>query len=114
MTAKSVTSRELLKDIRQLIEETRSAVAATVNAGLTMLYWRVGTRIKEEILKGERAGYGEEIVAAVSRQLELECGRGFGKRNLFRMIRFAEVFPDHGIVSALRTQLGMSSKESEK
>jgi predicted nuclease of restriction endonuclease-like (RecB) superfamily len=38
--------------------------------------------------------------------LTSEFGRGFGKRNLFRMIRFAEVFPDFKIVSALRTQLG--------
>ncbi len=36
----------------------------------------------------------------------MEFGRGFGKRNLFRMIRFAEVFPDFNIVSALLTQLG--------
>lgn len=40
------------------------------------------------------------------RQLEAEFGRGFGKRNLFHMIRFADVFPDPEIVSALRTQLG--------
>ena len=97
--------RELLKDIRLLIEEARSGVAVTVNAGLTMLYWQIGKRINEEILKGKRAGYGEEIVAALSQQLEMEFGRGFGTRNLFRMIRFAEVFPDPKIVSALLTQL---------
>jgi predicted nuclease of restriction endonuclease-like (RecB) superfamily len=45
-------------------------------------------------------------VSALSRQLEVEFGLGFGKRSLFRMIRFAEVFPDFTIVSALRTQLG--------
>lgn len=95
----------LLHDIRRMIEETRSSVATTVNAGLTMLYWQIGKRINEEILKGERAEYGEEIVSTLSRQLEIEFGRGFGKRNLFRMIRFAEVFPDPKIVSALLTQL---------
>lgn len=47
-----------------------------------------------------------EIVSALRRQLESEVGRGFGRRNLFRMIRFAEVFPDPEIVSALLTQLG--------
>jgi len=45
-------------------------------------------------------------VSALSAQLEAEFGRGFGRRNLFRMIRFAEVFPDRQIVSALMTQLG--------
>lgn len=40
------------------------------------------------------------------RRTAATIGRGFGKRNLFRMIRFTEVFPDNKIVSALRTQLG--------
>jgi len=45
-------------------------------------------------------------VSALGTQLSAEFGRGFGARNLFRMVRFAEVFPDIEIVSALRTQLG--------
>jgi len=48
----------------------------------------------------------ERIVSALRRQFLSNFGRGFGKQNLFRMIRFAEVFPDFKIVSALRTQLG--------
>ncbi|MDX9788716.1 MAG: PDDEXK nuclease domain-containing protein [Desulfobacterales bacterium] len=95
----------LLHDLRSLIEETRSAVATMVNASLTTLYWRVGKRINEEILKGDRAEYGEKIVHALSAQLQQEYGQGFTKRNLFNMIRFAQVFPEEGIVSALRTQL---------
>jgi len=95
----------LVRDIRRLIEEARSTVATTVNATLTMLYWRVGKRINEEILKGERAEYGEKIVHALSAQLQQEYGRGFTKRNLFNMIRFAQVFPQEEIVAALRTQL---------
>jgi hypothetical protein len=58
------------------------------------------------MLKEKRADYGKKIVAALARKLEAEFGRGFGERNLFRMIRFAEVFPDSKIVSSLRTQLG--------
>lgn len=95
----------LFKDVRSIIEEARLAVAVTVNAGLTMLYWRIGKRINEEILKGDRAAYGEQIVHALSVQLQIDYGQGFGKRNLFRMIRFAEAFPDPKIVSALLTQL---------
>ena len=66
----------------------------------------MGQRIRQDILKEKRAEYGEQIVSALSAQLEQEFGRGFGRRNLFRMVRFAEVFPDPKIVSALRTQLG--------
>ena len=92
---------ELLTDLRHLITDTRSAVAVTINAGLTLLYWRIGVRIHREILGNERAGYGKQIVHALSAQLKLEFGEGFGKRNLFNMIRFAEVFPDEHIVRAL-------------
>jgi hypothetical protein len=96
----------LLADIRGLIQATRERVAQTVNSGLASLYWQIGQRIRKDILKEKRAEYGEQIVSALGTQLTAEFGEGFGKRNLFRMIRFAEVFPDLEIVSALRTQLG--------
>jgi len=101
----SAPDKILVQDIRILIEEARSTVATTVNASLTMLYWQVGKRINKEILKGDRAEYGEQIVHALSAQLGQEYGQGFTKRNLFNMIRFAQVFPEEEIVSALRTQL---------
>jgi predicted nuclease of restriction endonuclease-like (RecB) superfamily len=45
-------------------------------------------------------------VSSLAAQLVSEFGRGFGRRNLFHMIRFAEVFPDLKIVQSLITQLG--------
>ena len=59
----------LLADIRGLIEEARAAVAATINAGLTLLYWRIGQRINDEVLQSERAAYGREIVATLAQEL---------------------------------------------
>lgn len=96
----------LVADVRTMIEQTREGVARTVNAGMTLLYWRIGKRIQTEVLGNERAGYGEEIVATLSRQLVTEFGSGFGRRNLFNMMRFAEVYPDREIVHALSAQLG--------
>jgi len=90
-----------LADLRDLITETRSAVAVTVNAGMTLLYWRVGVRIRREILRNERAEYGEQILHALSAKLRAEFGEGFGFRNLFNMVRFAEVFPDEQIVRSI-------------
>jgi hypothetical protein len=106
MTIKAVMNNELLTDIRRLIEEARVAVATTVNAGLTMLYWRVGKRINEEVLKGKRAEYGAEVLQALSAKLEVEFGRGFSEKSLRHMVRFSEAFTDEEIVSALRRQLG--------
>lgn len=95
----------LIDELRRMIDETRNHVATAVNAGLTMLYWRVGTRIRTEILNDERAEYGEQIVASLSQQLTVDYGRGFTKQNLFHMMRFAEVFSDEKIVYALSRQL---------
>ena len=53
----------------------------------------------------DAAGYGGEVVAALGRQLATEFGRGFGEKNLRRMIQFAESFPDAEIVAALLRQL---------
>jgi len=97
--------KTLLKDLRELIAEARQDVARQVNSALVLLYWRVGNRIRQDILKEKRAEYGEQIVSAVSRELAAEFGQGFSEKNLRHMIRFAEGFPDEEIVSALRRQL---------
>lgn len=99
---------KLFADIRRMIEETRAAVATTVNAGLTILYWHVGRRIREEVLHCERAEYGQQIVPSLSAQLTAEYGRGWSKRNMAYMIRFAEVFPDEQILQTLCAKLSWS------
>jgi predicted nuclease of restriction endonuclease-like (RecB) superfamily len=101
-------SRELLIEIRRLIEEARRQTTVAVNIGLTTLYWRIGKRIQQEILGSERAAYGEKIVATLSRQLVTEFGRGFADKNLRRMMQFAEAFPDEAIVATLSRQLSWS------
>ncbi len=99
-------SKTLLGDLRRLIAEARQDVARQVNSALVLLYWRVGQRIRRDVLKEKRAEYGQRIVSSLGTQLEAEFGRGFSRRNLFNMIRFAEVFPDFRIVQALTAQLG--------
>jgi len=101
-----LTGARLLPELRQLIQTARHTAAVAVNSTLTTLYWQIGARIRREILREKRAAYGEEIVHALSAQLSAEFGRGFTARNLFNMIKFAEVFPDEQIVAALRRQLG--------
>jgi hypothetical protein len=102
---KRVPADPLLTDLRQMIAEARELVGRTVNAGLTLLYWEVGNRIRSEVLGGKRAEYGENIVQALAAQLEREFGRGVGAKNLRRMMQFAEVFPERAIVVSLIRQL---------
>lgn len=81
------TATPLLADLRQLIEEARRSAAVAVNASLTLMYWRIGRRIHAEVLGGERAGYGEEILPTLSAELVPRYGRGFSARNLWRMVQ---------------------------
>lgn len=98
----------LIRDVRRIIEESRASVAVVVNTGLTMLCWRIGRRVRQEILQEGRATYGDAIVATLSRQLREEYGRGFSAKTLRNIIRFAEVFADEEIVSTLWRQLSWS------
>jgi len=101
-------SDNLFQDLRSLIIETRRGVAQQVNFALVLLYWQVGKRIRQDILKEKRAEYGEEIVSTLSTQLVSEFGTGFAEKNLRRMVQFAEAFPEEQIVVTLSRQLGWS------
>jgi predicted nuclease of restriction endonuclease-like (RecB) superfamily len=88
-----------------MIDQTRQSIATAVNAGMTMLYWQIGNRVRKEILQETRAEYGQSIVRAISLQLTSEYGKGFSEKSFRRMIQFAELFPDEQIVAALLRQL---------
>jgi predicted nuclease of restriction endonuclease-like (RecB) superfamily len=105
----SPTSPEnLIAELRGLISEARRQAAAAVNAALTVLYWKVGERIRRTVLGSGRAGYGERILATLSQELVAEFGRGFEATNLSRMVKFAEAFPDEEMVATLSQQLSWS------
>jgi len=105
---KAITPKALLKDLRDLIATARQDVARQVNAALVLLYWPVGKRIKQDILKEKRAGYGEQILPTLSAELMKDFGVGFTARNLANMVRFAEVFPDEEVLHTLCAKLNWS------
>jgi len=79
--------------------------AGAVNAELTRLYWSVGQRLATDVLGGERAQYGSQLMARLGLQLVQEFGRGFEAKNLRRMVQFAQAFPEPEKVAALMRQL---------
>lgn len=104
-----VLSKSLVEDLRQIIEQARGRVAATVNSELTMMYWHIGERINRDVLGNQRAEYGKQIVSTVSRQLQEEYGtKGFDEKNIRRMMQFAQIMPDVQIVVTLSRQLSWS------
>lgn len=52
----------LVADLHQLIAESRHQAAVAVNVSLTAFYWRVGPRINRELLEGDRAEYGADLI----------------------------------------------------
>ena len=97
---------KLYDDICKIVDESRSYLAQTVNKTLTVLYWKIGERINNDLLDGDRAEYGKQIVSQLATQLQEQYGkRGFQERNIRRMMQFASIFNDFEIVSQAATQL---------
>lgn len=97
--------KKLFTDVAKLIEESKKYVAHTVNATLSILYWKIGNRINADVLQNKRAEYGKQIVVSLTRQLEEVYGKGFNEKNIRRMMQFASIFPDEKIVVSLTRQL---------
>ena len=97
-----ITNNILFEQIKNLIEQTKNNVAVAVNSSLTMMYWEIGNRINQNILKNQRAEYGKEIVVTLSRQLQDNFGKGFDEKNLRRMMQFANAIEKQKVVTLSR------------
>ena len=98
----------LLNDISTIIKQSRYGVASTVNSAIVMLYWTIGKRINDEVLRGDRAIYGDQVVSDISRDLTLKFGKGYNKASLFRLLRFAKMYQEQELVYKLARQLSWS------
>jgi predicted nuclease of restriction endonuclease-like (RecB) superfamily len=99
---------ELLNSIIGLIDQTRHFVAKTVNQELTLLYWKIGKSINDEILKNDRADYGKKIIPTLSLALTNKYGVGFNKRNLQSFIKLNTVVEDISILHTVCAKLSWS------
>ena len=99
---------ELVTDVRALIEAARGRVATSINAELTQLYWHVGYRLNSELLRGQRASYGQQVITTLARQLAADYGKGWSDRQLRYCLRLAEIFPDASILHTVCSQLSWS------
>jgi len=98
-------STALLADLREIISRGKSQAVAAVNSALTLTYWHVGKRINDDVLQGERATYGKQVIAPIAQTLVEQYGRSFEAKNLRRMMQFAGIFSDPEIVVPLARQL---------
>jgi predicted nuclease of restriction endonuclease-like (RecB) superfamily len=95
----------LFNDVCQLIQNSRENVARVANSELVFVYWKIGKRIKTDILKDRRAEYGKSVVKSLSEKLTAEFGSGWSIKQLQHCLRSAEVFSEEEIIYAVRRQL---------
>jgi len=88
------SEQTLFNDLSQLIEQSKKNVIVQANSVMTMLFWNMDKRINKDILQNKRADYGKRIVSPLATQLTEKYGKNFENKNLYRMMHFAELFPD--------------------
>jgi predicted nuclease of restriction endonuclease-like (RecB) superfamily len=79
----------LLSTIGTTIESARECAVRSVNSELVKANWEIGRHIVEFEQRGrERADYGSDLLAQLSRDLKFRYGKGFSRRNVLDMRRF--------------------------
>ena len=98
-----IIRKEFVTEIKTIIGHARESAIRSVDLQRVQMYWHIGQRIFEEEQHGKkRAGYGENLVRNLAREIEPEYGSGFSYRQLYFCLQFYQTFP---IVNALRSQL---------
>ncbi len=104
----SSSEEKLFQDISSMIEQARYKTVAHINREMVELYWHIGKRIKEDMLKNKKAEYGKQVIESLALKLISFYGKGFNSRNLFHMLHFIEVFPNDNILNTVCAKLSWS------
>ncbi|HYE76018.1 MAG TPA: PDDEXK nuclease domain-containing protein [Blastocatellia bacterium] len=78
---------DFLLELKTRIRSAQIKAALAANSEMISLYWEIGRGIVE---RQEKAGWGDEVVDRLSRDLmyEFSATKGFSRANLFRMRAF--------------------------
>lgn len=100
MAHRPTIPEDLYTAITEVIHQARQQVKQTVNLQMVQAYWHIGRLIVEQEQQGsERAAYGKQQLAQLSRRLQDDFGKGFDATNLRNMRRFYLAFPKWETVS---------------
>ena len=84
----------LVHDACIIIEQAQKSAYLAVNETLIKRNWLLGMRIQHEVLKDQRAEYGEQIVKSLAKDLTERYGAGYSRNNLYRFVSFFKAFPE--------------------
>ena len=86
--------RDMINEIKDILQTARANVAQQVNTELLTTYWNIGRIIVEhEQNSKERAEYGQQTLKELSKILTNEFGKGFSRSNLQNMRAFYLTYP---------------------
>ena len=86
---------DIVNDMKEIIENSRNAAYKAVNTLLLQRNWLIGYRIAEEGFQGaDRAEYGANMIAGLSKALTSAYGKGFTKTNLYHFYSFYKEYPE--------------------
>lgn len=78
----------LYQDACLIIDQAQQVAYRAINETLIKRNWLLGMRIQHEVLKDQRAEYGEQVVGRLADHLTEKYGKGFIKRNLWHFVNF--------------------------
>lgn len=93
-----------LGNLKKRIQQERLKVVLSANSALVMMYWDIGRSILQ---KQNNEGWGAKVIDRLSLDLKYAFPEmsGFSLRNLKYMRKFAESWPDRGIVQEVLAQI---------
>lgn len=98
--------QSLKTQIGELLKQGREQAGKVVNTILVQTYWHIGRQIVEFEQGGkEKAEYGSNLLDRLSRDLNLEYGKGFSRSSLFQIRQFYINYPK---IQTLSGQLSWS------
>ncbi len=93
----------LFDDVSEIVESAQKFAYQSVDRILVLRNWLLGKRIATENMFGTREDrYGAKIIDELAKQLTKRYGKGFDKRNLYRCVKFYQMYPK--IVATLSPQ----------
>lgn len=115
--SKPISNKILFQSVRSLIQEAQQHVVRNVNTTMLITYFEIGRIIIEHDQKGKpRAGYAEETLMQLSKDLTKEFGKGYSRSNLEYMRSFYTTYkkriPQSVIGKSTKDKKSQSSEEN--
>ena len=87
-------NNKIIKEITDLVNQTRTNLAQEINKSIVYVYWNIGRIIvSNENEYNNRLEYGREVLKGLSKELTKYLGKGYSISNLKYMRVFYKAYP---------------------